>query len=300
MNSRCTKSVLLQWGLIFLMLSVTPRLLASECQNAVKKLTPGQTLIVAAFRLDVVKVKTLLESGVDPNTRLGFYDGNLFRDDWSLAYSHMGSDKWTALMAVANSHREPQPPERTKNTTEALDRATKARQNVDTKAIKKRDQRRLQIAKMLIEHEAKLDMDDGYGGTALASAIYSQYESLALLLLKSGASPNTKTRVYIDGPDNITPLHRATGMPAVVKEMIKRGANVNVTDSSGHTPLHWAVMRPNAECVRLLINAGADIRAQTNKGATPDKYATTGGVFFTAEDDMEILKIQKLFKQKLK
>jgi hypothetical protein len=66
----------------------------------------GSQLVVAAFNLDVERVDALLAEGVDPNSRMGRYDDLLFRDKWSLSYSHIGSDRWTPLMAVAHSHRE--------------------------------------------------------------------------------------------------------------------------------------------------------------------------------------------------
>ncbi len=82
----------------------------SATQDDVKtQYSKGQQLVIAAFELDVDRVEGLLAEGVAPDARLGFYDDHLFEDKWALGYSHIGSDKWTPLLAVANSHREPQP-----------------------------------------------------------------------------------------------------------------------------------------------------------------------------------------------
>ncbi|KKL06495.1 hypothetical protein LCGC14_2595480, partial [marine sediment metagenome] len=50
--------------------------------------------------------------------------------------------------------------------------------------------------------------------------------------------------------------------------LIERGADMNVKDSNGTTPLQMAVYNGRAEAVKLLIERGADINAKNNKGET--------------------------------
>ena len=50
------------------------------------------------------------------------------------------------------------------------------------------------------------------------------------------------------------------------REMLESGADVNITDSNGNTPLH-RVRSP--EMAELLIRAGADLGAQNDRGLTP-------------------------------
>jgi ankyrin repeat protein len=47
------------------------------------------------------------------------------------------------------------------------------------------------------------------------------------------------------------------------------GADVNVRNADGSTPLQWAVFEGNADEVRRLIKAGADVNLANNYGATP-------------------------------
>ena len=51
-----------------------------------------------------------------------------------------------------------------------------------------------------------------------------------------------------------------------VKELVQKGAHVNVKSESGDTPLHFA---PSAEIAGLLIEKGADVNAVDNEGQTP-------------------------------
>ncbi|MGD9722033.1 MAG: ankyrin repeat domain-containing protein [Pirellulales bacterium] len=240
------------------------------------QLSRDQQLIVAAYELDVARVKQLLNDGADVNAQFGKYDEHVFRDKRTLGYSHIGSRKWTALQAVANSNREPQPERETENTSEAREQALAELKKIEPKLIKERDDRRLAIAKILIAAGAKLDLDDGHGATALYSAVYLGYDDLALLLIASNAAVNTKTGIYIDGPGDITPLHDATDSPRVLRALIDAGADVTARDTEGSTPLHRAALMASPECVDLLIKSGADVRAKDKVGRTPLYWAPEG------------------------
>jgi len=260
---------------------------------AQSRFSKDQQLVIAAFELDVANVKSLLAQGANPNARLGIYDQQLFEDKWTLGYSHIGSDKWTPLLAVANSHRAPQPKDRAENTPEGRDAALKKLDAVDPKLIRQRDERRIEIAKLLMAAEANLDLDDGHGATALSASVYNDFDGLSLLLIDAGAEINTKTGIYIDGPDGITPVHRAISQPAVLKAMLKRGANVNVKDSTGDTPLHWAAREQNVASVKMLLAGGADPSAKDTEGRAPGYWCQTyGGISSPGDaEKREILKL---------
>jgi ankyrin repeat protein len=73
-------------------------------------------------------------------------------------------------------------------------------------------------------------------------------------LLARGADPNIK-----DGEGN-TPLLVAVnnGAGGVIDLLVKGGANVNLGNGSGETPLIRAVQRRDLSLVRILLAAGAD------------------------------------------
>ena len=95
-----------------------------------------------------------------------------------------------------------------------------------------------------------------------------------LRLIREGADVNVKNLL------GETPLHLASrhdGHVKVVKLLLEKGLDVNVTNSSGHTPLHIASSYSKVDLVKLLLEKGADVNANDNDGETPLHYATYNG-----------------------
>lgn len=68
-----------------------------------------------------------------------------------------------------------------------------------------------------------------------------------------------------------SPLAKAAtrGNIAEVKELLDKGANPNVFDALGRTPLHMAVFYNHPKTTALLIARGADVNAKDRIGMTP-------------------------------
>ena len=67
------------------------------------------------------------------------------------------------------------------------------------------------------------------------------------------------------------------GKHACVKLLIDAGADLNVRNSEGDTALILASCAGKPECVKLLIDAGADLNARTKKGKTALHFASRLG-----------------------
>ncbi|CAD6259023.1 unnamed protein product [Miscanthus lutarioriparius] len=58
-----------------------------------------------------------------------------------------------------------------------------------------------------------------------------------------------------------------------IVKLLAAGVEVNVRDTEGRTPLHWAVDRGHLSAVEVLAKANADLNAKDNEGQTALHYA---------------------------
>ncbi|GKB59216.1 ankyrin repeat and protein kinase domain-containing protein 1-like protein [Tanacetum coccineum] len=57
------------------------------------------------------------------------------------------------------------------------------------------------------------------------------------------------------------------GLTDVVKNLIKKGVDIETRDEEGYTALHYGVEFGSIDVVELLVKKGVDVEAMTNKGA---------------------------------
>ena len=134
---------------------------------------------------------------------------------------------------------------------------------------------RLTAIEALLDHGADPDTTPT-GGGAWYGPIHMAVAvpDLVRLLLDYGADPNL--------PDHVgeTPLHYAAKVDALdaARMLLDGGADHSRTDNfAGYQPLHWAVGAASTEMVRLLLEHGADINAQDLNRNTPLYFAINTG-----------------------
>jgi len=99
----------------------------------------------------------------------------------------------------------------------------------------------------------------------LLNATQSANCTQILEALQAGANPNVRD------PKGRTPLHFMAGVglaPACVL-LIHFGAQIDAQDADGLTPLHMAAGYANARTLRVLVAAGADIELTGTGQGTP-------------------------------
>lgn len=123
----------------------------------------------------------------------------------------------------------------------------------------------LQVHGMLIQR-GDVNARDSRGQLILNIAIQQQYEPITRLLLDRGADFDLQ-----DDGSLMTPLISSIimGNKALTRRLLKRGADVNLADGDGLSPLAWATMRGYLEIVAQLIELGADVAHQDIEGWTP-------------------------------
>ena len=85
--------------------------------------------------------------------------------------------------------------------------------------------------------------------------------------------------VVING-QSAAPIANAAqnGDRETVRTLLQKGVDVNAAQGDGSTALHWAAIKGDADMARMLVYAGANVRATTRIGAyTPLYLAAKGG-----------------------
>jgi len=114
--------------------------------------------------------------------------------------------------------------------------------------------------------------------------------------IAAGADPNARDQY------GWTPLHQVAryGTPETVAVLLKAGADLEArSNRAGWTPLHHAARQGTPETVAALIDAGADFAARTKNGNTPLQLAAAHGklenveVLRAAGADPKVLKTKQ-------
>ena len=124
-----------------------------------------------------------------------------------------------------------------------------------------------EFCQLLIEHGADVNLQNSREDFALRLSVAHGHELVIELLLKANADPNLvcSTWSYKDCTKYTygTALH-STGNPDVIHSLIKFGANVNLNDDLGRTPLHQAAIFNSTKAIVAFIQAGASLDAKDN------------------------------------
>lgn len=128
------------------------------------------------------------------------------------------------------------------------------------------------LAKLLLDHGARVDIRDCWEYTALHRVARATRDPEAIrAIVKAGADISAVAEVQN------TPLHEAVAgdKAEAVQALLELGANPNAKSQSGLTPLHWATLLPiprrpkGSSVIEILVQRGADVNAGAEDGATP-------------------------------
>lgn len=102
------------------------------------------------------------------------------------------------------------------------------------------------------------------GADLLEQFLGRKYESVVKPLeIPEGTPPSEALFLY---------LNRGYGDAGVIGDFLAKGADVNVTDNKGYTPLHYAVGLGHEEFVRLFLARGADTSIRNDRGLPPGNW----------------------------
>jgi len=146
-----------------------------------------------------------------------------------------------------------------------------------------------------LEQGMDINASDEYGLTALHYAVLRQNKVIIRLLLE-------KKEIAVDSQDFLgrTALHYAAGADfgtayrydawpvEIVQLLLDSGADINAKDTTGRTPLFYAVCEPDNSAIKFLVDRGADLHCVDNRGYTVLSYVNCqiiySGLLSSSED----------------
>jgi ankyrin repeat protein len=145
-------------------------------------------------------------------------------------------------------------------------------------------------ARWLLNHGADVNAQKNNGWTPLHLAAWNKHLEIVQMLLEHNAD------IHLQNNKGKAVLHLAVVTPAyhykphsysnVLRLLLDQGADVNVTDNEGSTLLHLLALKRDGsditgkrsvEGTRLLLEYGASMDAENNKGETPFQVALEEG-----------------------
>lgn len=131
------------------------------------------------------------------------------------------------------------------------------------------------VDKLLNEQPVLVNKENENGLTLLGIAAHFGQIEVVKKLLSHGAEINAVSHSKISFIPQNTALHAATaGAKSIetIEYLLLSGADCNIKDSEGHTPLHIAAFEGSISIAKLLIEKGAKIY-KSNAGKTPLQIA---------------------------
>jgi len=138
--------------------------------------------------------------------------------------------------------------------------------------------RRLEsIATTLVSHKADVDMVDKNGWSLLHKGIQRGDLFAATFLIKNGALVNAATLGAQETPLHLVALYSAkehsadvmSEMAQIAEALLQAGANPNMQDSKGRTPLHTCIVARNERVFSQLLQCKRlDLELKDHEGST--------------------------------
>lgn len=118
---------------------------------------------------------------------------------------------------------------------------------------------RIVMLKMLLKQGVRLEPKDSAGRTPLELALLNGRTQAAGILIEAGAEFEPSALLLLGARENVSDRD-------LVRFLKQRGADIDVRDPAGNTPLLIAAEHGNHRLIHHLLEYGADVNARNNAG----------------------------------
>ena len=148
------------------------------------------------------------------------------------------------------------------------------------------------IIRLLARDPQLVNAYAGDGFQPLGLACYFGHLETAEYLIKAGAPINSPARNGL----KVAPIQSAVAAShdRVAQMLLQLGADPNVREQGGDTPLHAATQNGDEDMIRILLYGGADLTIKGKNGKTPLDLAMDSG------DEKTILILREGITKRLK
>jgi hypothetical protein len=118
------------------------------------------------------------------------------------------------------------------------------------------------VLRSLLDKISSINIQDQDGNTLLIYSIYNFNHDAVIILLQRGANPNLCNDV------GVSPIHLAATLndDKAVKILVQYGADINIVDKTGSTAAMYAASSDNIKTIEYLINHNANLDIINNNG----------------------------------
>jgi serine/threonine protein kinase/ankyrin repeat protein len=225
----------------------------------------GRTPLTMAIMYCPPAIDLLLASGADINEQTRFGPPLLAAARYQWLYSSPGSSPWRRMRESDN----------------ALKFLLEKGADPNTRDNDGRN------ALMVMVMESRSIGDFNYGVRPIQRAVSSagviRRKADRVLEMEFEALDDRVKKVY-----DVAPAQPDKALQLIGEALLKAGCDINAADSNGRTPLMYAVRYSRTAAVRLLLENGANIRAQDKSGMTALDLAKQ---LDNRESDQEIIRL---------
>ena len=251
--------------------------LAGGIYGSLQRAAAERSLIRAIEARDADRVAALLNGGVNPNVRVDrqfrFPGEGEFQDDRTALMVAVEKSDLASVHLLLRHGADPNVTERADGTalcrfqTDAPEIArelisagadTQHRSEVhqQTPLIRAAQQGFSGVVRELLAHDARLNLQDSSGHTALSAAALYGHTGTVRVLLEYGADPNIVADASVGGALTEAAV---SGKPEIVRMLLEHGARVNDLGSGGSNALDRAARFHGGPVAAMLRKAGAQM-----------------------------------------